>query len=246
MSEEQYITFELFSKKQKVGIPDGISRYEQFKLRDYNWKIDLEHEIIIRKLKRGVLLYTSIISPLKEEKFKFREIKAFNRAKTIIRYINEKFPVRPSVLVGRNVRYPPVMYLCRWCGKILPFTHERFCPSYLTDCSSKYDRKYTWEGVRDKIMYRDNFICQICGRKGEFNQLQVDHIKPVGIGGDYWDEDNLRTICSNPCHKEKTKEDIRLISNYNTLFRELNKYFQEKKAITKRVNYWKKIGMVVE
>ena len=35
---------------------------------------------------------------------------------------------------------------------------------------------------------------------------QCDHILAISLGGEMFDEDNLRTLC-NPCHKIKTKED---------------------------------------
>jgi len=37
--------------------------------------------------------------------------------------------------------------------------------------------------------------------------LEVDHKKPVALGGDMWDIDNLQTLCYG-CHKVKTKEDM--------------------------------------
>lgn len=41
----------------------------------------------------------------------------------------------------------------------------------------------------------------------EHFQIEVDHINAVSLGGDMWDENNLRPLC-NSCHKVKTKEDM--------------------------------------
>ena len=35
----------------------------------------------------------------------------------------------------------------------------------------------------------------------------VDHIVPVALGGDMWDEKNMQTMCSD-CHRKKTKKDM--------------------------------------
>lgn len=37
--------------------------------------------------------------------------------------------------------------------------------------------------------------------------LEVDHKVAVALGGDMWDENNMRTLCED-CHKKKTKIDI--------------------------------------
>jgi len=43
--------------------------------------------------------------------------------------------------------------------------------------------------------------------------IEVDHIKAVALGGEMWDEDNLQALC-NLRHKEKTKNDRKLIKQY--------------------------------
>lgn len=40
------------------------------------------------------------------------------------------------------------------------------------------------------------------------NQFEADHIVAVSLGGDMWDKDNIQILC-NPCHKIKTKEDMK-------------------------------------
>ena len=38
-------------------------------------------------------------------------------------------------------------------------------------------------------------------------QLVADHIKPIAIGGEQWNPDNIQTLCADPCNKIKTKKD---------------------------------------
>jgi 5-methylcytosine-specific restriction endonuclease McrA len=53
--------------------------------------------------------------------------------------------------------------------------------------------------LRQKILERDNYTCQICHRKLPADQLIIDHIIPISFGGTN-DESNLRTVCRE-CHK---------------------------------------------
>ena len=48
-----------------------------------------------------------------------------------------------------------------------------------------------WRKLRLKILDRDLWKCQLCGRYGN----EADHIVPVHEGGAWWDPDNLRCAC---------------------------------------------------
>jgi hypothetical protein len=63
--------------------------------------------------------------------------------------------------------------------------------------SHKTQRTINWR-LRFKVMQRDNFKCQFCGRSPAKNseiELHVDHIKPWSKGGETVYE-NLQTLCS--------------------------------------------------
>jgi RNA-directed DNA polymerase len=63
--------------------------------------------------------------------------------------------------------------------------------------------------LRQCILKRDNYTCQICGTRDRQDRLQVDHKRPVRRFKDLQhadDLDNLWTLCMS-CHKEKTKAD---------------------------------------
>lgn len=74
---------------------------------------------------------------------------------------------------------------------------------------SRHERGYgrAWDKLRQVILARDKFICQMCRVKGRATPAnQVDHIKPRAKGGtDY--ADNLQALCEE-CHKAKTAVDM--------------------------------------
>jgi len=73
--------------------------------------------------------------------------------------------------------------LARWCGK---------------------------NGLRLKTFARDGYVCQMCGRlQGDLSKLTCDHVKAHrGNAALFWDEKNLQTLCTDPCHvKHKQKQE---------------------------------------
>lgn len=65
---------------------------------------------------------------------------------------------------------------------------------------------YQWEKTRNHVLVRDDYLCQVCLRKGRLTPgNEVDHIIPKAKGGN--DElENLQTICAT-CHQAKTLKD---------------------------------------
>ena len=58
------------------------------------------------------------------------------------------------------------------------------------------------ESVRQFVLKRDEYLCQIGGMKCVGTATQVDHVVPDYLGGS--DEpENLRGVCKN-CHLEKS------------------------------------------
>lgn len=74
--------------------------------------------------------------------------------------------------------------------------------------------------LRFKVLCRDNFACQYCGRKAPDVELEVDHIYPVSKGGKAR-EDNLVTSCAS-CNSGK-KDFV-----YNQLFEDDELEYWEK------------------
>lgn len=61
------------------------------------------------------------------------------------------------------------------------------------------------KSIREKVFERDGNVCLVC--KSAKN-LQLDHIKPVFLGGS-GDPDNLQTLCKR-CHKAKGVQNVDL------------------------------------
>lgn len=109
----------------------------------------------------------------------------------------------------------------RVCEKFKNGNFKKYCADKEHNTFLMYD--YTvWQGVRLRIIKRDNYTCVKCKNnptiktyEGKIvhndSQLCVDHIIPVALGGEMWDDDNLQTLCVE-CHKDKTKEDIKKIA----------------------------------
>ncbi len=101
----------------------------------------------------------------------------------------------------------------------------------------EHDKSLSWQEQRFKALRRDNYTCQDCGDKYSTTykglsgieiedemdgKLEVDHIKPVSIGGDGLDLDNLQTLCIK-CHRKKTKSDMKVISKFRMIEKKQSK-----------------------
>ena len=57
-----------------------------------------------------------------------------------------------------------------------------------------------WRALRRRIVNSDGWRCVQCGKAG---RLEVDHVVPIQAGGDWWEPENLQTLCRT-CHFAKT------------------------------------------
>jgi 5-methylcytosine-specific restriction endonuclease McrA len=53
-----------------------------------------------------------------------------------------------------------------------------------------------WKGLRLRILARDLGVCQRRGVGCRGTATTVDHIEPIGRGGAWFDEANLRAACT--------------------------------------------------
>lgn len=66
---------------------------------------------------------------------------------------------------------------------------------------------HRWALIRDRVLRRDNGLCQMCLRSGRTTAAsEVDHIIPDFKGGSD-DDENLQSLCHD-CHAEKTRADL--------------------------------------
>ena len=95
--------------------------------------------------------------------------------------------------------------LCDTCAEELhskPKTAKARKARYASDEFIRAQRSRMTPEYKEYIKRRDHYRCQICG-KGirDGVALEVDHIKPVSLGGTS-DENNLRTLCFD-CNRGK-------------------------------------------
>lgn len=94
-------------------------------------------------------------------------------------------------------------------GLIKALEGEQMGRKYKDNYNEFYHSK-EWQAVRQHVLQRDNYLCQVCKRAGRITPATtVHHIKAVRV--DYskrLDPNNLETICKachNAEHNERTK-----------------------------------------
>lgn len=117
----------------------------------------------------------------------------------------------------RDSKKPPQLWMvinihhgrC-WCGK----PRGQWGPRQRRYCCHRhysvwaYGINPTWDIYRDELV-RAVRLCEVCGHRGE--QMDVDHIEALALGGSMWDSNNRRVLCKD-CHVTKTGCDIRKIA----------------------------------
>lgn len=97
---------------------------------------------------------------------------------------------------------------CVTCGKPGP---KSYCDEHEPKpwATSKRKSHMTISGSanqkrRKRILEELLHCCHVCGKVGTEQDMDVDHVIPLGEGGA--DEDhNLAPICKWPCHSDKTR-----------------------------------------
>lgn len=63
----------------------------------------------------------------------------------------------------------------------------------------------SWRKLRFQVL-RNYPICNDCKR---LPSTVADHIKPVRLGGNFWDIENLQGLCAS-CHNKKSANEARI------------------------------------
>jgi 5-methylcytosine-specific restriction protein A len=63
--------------------------------------------------------------------------------------------------------------------------------------------------VRRRIFDKHEGRCAVCTRDLRSTDWDLDHLIPLAVGGRHA-ESNLRPLCANPCHSNKTVLDVKL------------------------------------
>lgn len=118
--------------------------------------------------------------------------------------------------------------LCVNCGKVIIGNRKhKYCSS---ECSEEWWKTHDWGYLKSVVFYKRGYVCQKCGytppKEPEWSDFEssekywesheewnktkktmiVDHIKPIALGGEELDENNLQILCED-CNREKTKKD---------------------------------------
>lgn len=109
--------------------------------------------------------------------------------------------------------------VCSRCNKIIGYGEQCSCYiPYKKERIKEYDKRYRnqdsrkvyvsnrWVKVRKIALERDNYLCQDCvENKSISNASEVHHIKPLDVGGEAYDLDNLISLC-HECHMKRHSE----------------------------------------
>lgn len=75
--------------------------------------------------------------------------------------------------------------------------------------NSKFYQSKQWRKVR-KLYVQQNPLCVHCEARGLTTAVQeVDHIKPLRLGGEKFDFENLQSLCKS-CHARKSGKEAHL------------------------------------
>lgn len=179
-------------------IEGGFDLIQEHQNKIEQWKLDCEQQIkAIEKVKLQELRKTQYQASIDDAKaYKFNLTRSQTRYKTI-NY--ERYPYKVDVTVDSfSYSYD---YIQQRYNELKSIDFE--CTLRAYHC--KNQRKLATRKVREEIMVRDNYTCQICGKyMPDEVGLQIDHIIPVSKGGKTIPS-NLRVLCSK-CNGSKSNK----------------------------------------
>ena len=110
----------------------------------------------------------------------------------------------------------PISSACISCGRLIPHgtsrCQEHRGKAWANRPKTNQDRySGDWPRIRDLVLKRDRYRCQVQGPGCDGRGVEADHILSVAAGGDNSLE-NLRAICV-PCHRRRTGQQGARASN---------------------------------
>ena len=106
--------------------------------------------------------------------------------------------------------------ICLNCSKLLKGRQQKYCG---WDCTEEWTCKHSHGWRRSKLARQKKYICDKC--KTDCRDYYIlDHIKPIALGGEEFDEKNLQILCKK-CDKIKTKQDHKDIAKLRSIEKKL-------------------------
>lgn len=126
----------------------------------------------------------------------------FILTRTVTRYKQQNYVRTPYKVTQEEQRFSySYDYLKERYKKLEEINHE--CT--LNEYHCKNQRKLMTRSLREQIMKRDNYTCQLCGKyMPDEVGLHIDHIIPVSKGGKTV-ASNLQVLCSK-CNGSKSNK----------------------------------------
>ncbi len=196
-----YMHFDV-SGKRNVDIRDYVDRFLN---NEYNWNEILDHEDELYQWEDDCEKYIETHRFKKKRRAQYEAVKDYSHtyvfacARDQTRYTQQNYFRRSykASVVDISERYD-FEWLCERHEKLAAIGHEATLNEYATG----NQRKLMTRALRQKIMRRDNYTCQMCGKyMPDEVGLQIDHIVPVSRGGKTI-ASNLRVLC-NKCNAKK-------------------------------------------
>lgn len=172
------------------------------------WQLLLKHERRIKNWETDCENYIASHHFKKHRRKQFEEVKNVSAAYIfeIVRYQTRyrqknymRIPYKVKAVQG--TRSLDFQWLSDRYKKLAAIEHVATLKEY----ESQNQRKLMTRALRERIMERDNYTCQICGKyMPDEIGLQIDHIVPVSRGGKTVPS-NLRVLCSK-CNARKSNK----------------------------------------
>jgi len=107
--------------------------------------------------------------------------------------------------------------ICLECGNLLKGRQLKYCK---WECSNEWLCKHSHQFMRTKLISKFKNNCNHCKTRFPTEYLILDHIKPIALGGEEFDEDNLQILCKD-CDKIKTRQDHKDIAKLRSIEKRL-------------------------
>lgn len=162
------------------------------KFLDYIMNLELTPELKNRIKNKLTTLETVINTGVKDYRKPLDSLRRKAFEKDVANFSPEKYPeIIPEVIRESE---------CNIFGHVCPVF---FVAESITETTEKRRRgRYISFKTKMRVVRRDNYTCQECGKHLMDNEVEFDHIIPVSKGGSS-EEHNIRLTCFD-CNREKT------------------------------------------